>query len=103
MDPSLLDMLHHARDHDIRAVADRVDIDLDRVAQIFVDEHGAVAGDLARGDDIIVELGGPVDDLHRPSAEHVGGADHHRKTDCHGDRLSFGCRAGDAAMRLAQA
>jgi hypothetical protein len=38
------------------AVGDRVDVDLDRVAQILVDQHRAVAGDLDRGVDVIVEL-----------------------------------------------
>ena len=61
MDARFLDMLHHPGDDDVAAVADRVDVDLDRVAQILVDEHRAVAGDLDRGDDIIVELGRPVD------------------------------------------
>ena len=39
MDPGLLDMLEHASDDDIGAVADRIDIDLDRVAQILVDQN----------------------------------------------------------------
>ena len=61
MNARLLDMLQHARDMHVGAVGDRVDIDLDRVAQILVDQHRAVAGDLHRGDDIVFELGGTVD------------------------------------------
>ena len=39
MDPGFLDMLEDAGDRDLLAVADRVDVDLDRVAQIAVDQH----------------------------------------------------------------
>ena len=35
MDPRFLDMLEHARDHDVLAIGYRVDIDLDRFAQIL--------------------------------------------------------------------
>ena len=41
MDAGFLDMLEDARDRDVGAVADRVDVDLDRVAQIAVDQHRA--------------------------------------------------------------
>ena len=100
MDAGFLDMLHDAGDDDVGAVADRVDIDLDRVAQILVDQHRAVAGHLHRGVDIIVELGGPVDDLHRPAAEHVGGPGQHRIADPLGDRDRLVAAAGDAVQRL---
>ena len=39
MDSRLLDMLEHAADGDVAPVADRVDVDLDGVAQIAVDQH----------------------------------------------------------------
>ena len=45
MDAGFLDMLHDSRDIDGFAVADAVDIDLDRVVQIAVDQDGVVAGD----------------------------------------------------------
>jgi predicted NAD/FAD-binding protein len=43
MDAGLLDMLHHACHDDIVPVADRIHVDLDRIAQIAVDQHRAVA------------------------------------------------------------
>ena len=41
MHARLLDVLHDAADHDVRAVADRVDVDLDRVVQEAVEQHRA--------------------------------------------------------------
>ena len=40
MDARLLDMLEDPGNRDILAVADRVDVDLDRVAQVAVDQTG---------------------------------------------------------------
>ena len=59
MDPCFLDMLEDPRDRDVGAVADRVDIDLDRIAQIAVDQHRRLARHLHRGGDVVVELLGP--------------------------------------------
>ena len=81
MDAGLLDMLHDAGDIDLVAVGDGIDIDLDRVLQIAVDQHRARARDADGAADVAVEPGGVVDDLHRPAAEHVGRADHHRVAD----------------------
>ena len=41
MHARLLDVLHDAADHDLGAVADRVDVDLDRVVQEAVEQHRA--------------------------------------------------------------
>ena len=103
MDPGLLDMLEDAGDRDLLAVADRVDVDLDRVAQIAVDQHRRCARHLHRGGDIMVELLGPVDDLHRPPAEHVGRPQQHRIADPLGDRDRLVAAAGDAVGGLLQA
>ena len=81
MDPGLLDMLQDPRDRDVLAVADRIDIDLDRVAQIAVDQHRRGARHLDRGGDVMVELLGPVDHFHRPPAKHVARAQQHRIAD----------------------
>ena len=43
MDAGLLDVLHHACDVDGAAVGDAVDIDLDRVVEVAVDQHGVAA------------------------------------------------------------
>ena len=46
--PGLLDVLHHAADHDLaRGVADGVDVDLGRVLEEAVDEHRALGGQAA--------------------------------------------------------
>ena len=84
------------------AVAERVDVDLDRVGQIAVEqqrilaEHrvdlaGLVVGiarlDVGRhqarqhAEQIVVERGLVVDDRHRPAAEHVGGAHDQRQAE----------------------
>ena len=41
VDAGLLDVLHHGADVDGDAVAERVDVDLDRALEEAVDEHGA--------------------------------------------------------------
>ena len=46
--PGVLDVLHDAADHDARAVADRVDVALERVLQEPVDEHRAAPPTRAR-------------------------------------------------------
>src|SRR5690606_40522311 len=42
MDAGLLDVLHDAADDDLAAVADRVDVDLDREVEEAVEQHGAL-------------------------------------------------------------
>ncbi len=103
MDPRLLDMLEDAGDRDVLAVADRVDIDLDRVAQIAVDQNRRRARYLNRRGDIMIELLGPVDHLHRAAAKHVAWAQQHRIADPlrHRDRLV--AAAGEAVGGLLEA
>ena len=43
VDPGLLDVLHDAADPDVLAVAERVDVDLDRVLQEAIEEDLAPA------------------------------------------------------------
>ncbi|KIU01300.1 hypothetical protein QU39_00050, partial [Staphylococcus aureus] len=64
MDARFLDMLEHAGDHHVGAVGDRIHVHFDCVTEILVDQHGAVARDLHRGLDVVVELLGRVHDLH---------------------------------------
>ena len=86
MDAGFLDMLQHAGNDDLPAVADRIDIDLDRVAQILVDQNRRLGRNLDLVGDIVVELLGAVDDFHRPPAEHVARPRQHRIADPRGDR-----------------
>ena len=102
MNTGLLDVLHDAGDLDLMAVGDGVDIDLDGVLQIAVDQDRAGARHDHRAADIAVEPGMVVDDLHRPAAQHIGRADHHRVADALGDRLGLLGGIGGAVIRLAQ-
>ena len=76
VDAGLLDVLHHGGDVDVLAVAERVDVDLDRVLDEPVDEHGARDGGHRLAQLLVV-----VTDAHRAAAEHVRGADEHRIAD----------------------
>ncbi len=73
MDARFLDMLEHARHDDLVAVADRVHVHLDRVAQILVDQHRRVARHLHRRLDIILQLLGPSTiSMARPPSTKLG-------------------------------
>ncbi len=102
MHAGFLDMFHDAGHKHISAVGKSIDIHFDCIAQIAVDQHRAVARDDHRFRDIAVELGLIMDDFHRPSAQHVGGADDDRKADFPGNRLCLFRTAGDAVARLGQ-
>ena len=77
------------------AVAQRVDVDLDRVFEEAVDERGplgrqaALAPERAGVRELAhraAQVGVVVDDLHRAAAEHVRRADEHRVADRVRDR-----------------
>ena len=87
----LLDVLHDPADEDLaRRVADGVDVDLGGVLEEAVDEHRALGrqatflaqaaepGERGHGGAEAVVV---VDDLHGPTAEHVGGPHQHRVAD----------------------
>src|SRR3546814_8476233 len=61
-----------AGDEDVRAVGHRVDVDLDGLAQVAVDQHRVLAGDLHRRGDVALQPLRVVDDLHGAAAQHVG-------------------------------
>ena len=69
-------MLHHGADEDLLAVAERVDVDLDRVLDEAVDEHRP-ADRRHRG----AQVGFVVADAHRTAAEDVRGSHEHRVAD----------------------
>ncbi len=79
VDPGLLDVLHDAADPDVLAVADRVDVDLDRVLQEAVEEDLAAAAVHPR--QVVAQAVEVVDDLHRPPAEHVARPHEQRPAD----------------------
>ena len=74
VDPSLLDVLHHAADDDALAIGHAVDVDLDRVLQELVDQDVWVPASRAASTarwTYAVELVARVRDHHRAPAEHV--------------------------------
>ena len=75
MDAGRLDVLEHRGDPGVLAVAERVDVELERAFEIAVDE--------ARPLD--AELVGRVRDVHAAAADHVVRADEHRVADPVGD------------------
>ncbi|SHV99803.1 Uncharacterised protein [Mycobacteroides abscessus subsp. abscessus] len=89
VDTSLLDVLHDAAEIDLGAVAQRVDIDLDRVLQEPVHQHRMLGRQLGGPGDVAVQSFLVVDDLHAASAQHVGRAHQHRITDVGGDLLGL--------------
>src|SRR3954465_9436749 len=87
VDPGLLDVLHDPADPDVLAVAQRVDVDLDRVLHEAVEEDLAVvAGGAAQ---VVARAVDVVHDLHRAAAEDVRRAHEQRPADLGrgGDRL----------------
>ena len=63
------------------AVADGVDVDLDRVVQEPVEQHRRIVRHLHRLAHVALEVALLVHDLHRAAAEHVRRAHHHRIAD----------------------
>ncbi|CAI8317830.1 MAG: Uncharacterised protein [Rhodospirillaceae bacterium] len=103
MDPRFLDVLHDPRDVDRIAVADGVDIDLDGVAQVAVDQHRVVAGNLDGLGHVAAQADCVVDDLHAPATQHVRRTQQDRITDGLSHRLNVFRRAAEAVGRLLQA
>ena len=93
VDAGLLDVFHDAADVGVLAVADAVHVDFDRVRQIPVEQHRRIIRDLDRLAHVALEVGLLVHDFHRPAAQHIARAHHHRVT----DRLGVLDRLGGAA------
>src|SRR4051812_19728843 len=103
MDSGFLDVLHDPSNVDGVAVANAVDVDLDRIVQITVDQHRILAGDAHCLTHVPMQAGAVVNDLHRPPAQHVTGPDHDGEADAVGDFLRLARGPGDAVFRLQQA
>ena len=97
MDAGLLDVLHDGGDVGVLAVAERVDVDLDRVLEEAVDEDRAAQIFVERVDD----LSPPVADAHRAAAEDVRGPHEHRVADPVRDLGRLAPRLGDPPLRAA--
>ena len=100
MHPGLLDVLHDPGDLAALAVAERVDVDLDRVLEEPVEQQRVLLVGLHMALEVLAETLGRVADLHRPAAEHVGGADQEREADVLGDHRRLLGRVGGAVGRV---
>ena len=85
VDPGLLDVLHDPAEVHVRAVVDRVDVDLDRVVEEAVDEDRVLRRGDRRPGDVLAEGRVVVDDLHAAATEDVGGPHEDRVADLAGD------------------
>ena len=103
MDASFLDMLQHTGDIDRIVIGDGIDIDFDRIAQIAIDQHRAVAGHNHCLADVGIELALRFDDFHRPAAEHIARAHQHRVANAGGDGDGFIAAARDTVFGLLEA
>src|SRR5699024_5469068 len=99
VDTGLLNVLHHAAEVDVLAIAESVDIDLDGGIQEAVDQDRVLVSDLRGARDVVTQAGLVVDDLHATAAEDVGRADQHRVTDVCGDLTGFLEAGGGAESR----
>ena len=102
MDPRLLDVLHDAADQHLVAVADRIDIDLDRIVEEPIEQHRAVVRDLHGIGHVGAQVVLVKDDLHGTTAEHIGRSDHQRETDLAGERERLRLGAGGGVGGLSQ-
>ena len=103
MHTRLLDVLHDGADHHVLAVADAIDIDLDRVVEKAVEQHRRFVADPYRLAHVALQVLVAVHDLHRPAAQHVARAHHQRVADLLGQHQGRLFGAGGAVGRLLQA
>ncbi len=104
VDPGALDVLHDAGDHRPLAVAERVDVQLDRALHEVVHQDRGTSLELGVHDaQVGVELLVGADDQHGAPAQHVAGPDHHGVADLVRQPLRVLGPCGDAARRLVDA
>src|SRR5690242_20369431 len=73
-----LDVLQHSADHGGLAVADAVDVELDRVLEEFVDQDRFARHHVERLTNDRFEFIFAVNDKHPAATEHEGGTQQHR-------------------------
>ena len=124
VDARFLDMLHDPRDEHGPAVAQGIDVDLDRIGEIAVEQQrvlaqhrvdlsGLVVGiarlDVGRhqarqhAEQIIVERARIVNDRHRAAAQHVGWPHDQRQAEIGRDEPRLFDGIGDAVLGLLEA
>ncbi len=78
MHARLLNVLHNAANQHHFAVADSVNVHLYRVVKEAVQQYRRVVRDADRRHKVATQVSLVIDNLHRPAAQHVGGAHHQR-------------------------
>ena len=103
MDAGAFYVFHHAGDQHALAVADGVYFAL-LALHIAVDQDGLVGGHFGGGGEVADQLGGVLDDFHRPAAEDVAGADDSGVADGlrHLQRFADGGDGGAGGLRDAE-
>ena len=97
---SLLDVLQNAADVDLFAVAQGVDVGLDRTLQEAVQIHRVVGADARSLGHVIAQMLGIVGDHHAAAAQHVARTHQQRVADVRGHRLGLLKRGGLARRRV---
>ena len=100
MNAGLLDMLQNAADVDLFAVAQGVDVGLDRTLQEAVKVHRVVGADARSLGHVITQMLGIVSDHHAAAAQHVARTHQQRVADVRGHGLGLLKRGGLARRRV---
>ena len=100
VDAGLLDMLQNAADVDLFAVAQGVDIGLNRTFQEAVQIHRVVGADARSLGHVIAQMLGIVGDHHAAAAQHVARTNQQRIADVRGHGLGFLKRGSLARRRI---
>jgi len=100
VDACQLDVLHDRRHEGVGAVGDGVGFRLDGVFEELVDEDRPFRRDLDGAGHVVPEHLFIVDNLHRATAQDVGGSDHQRIADLLRDLQGLFRTARHAGLRL---
>ena len=77
MDTGFLNVLHNRADHSYLAVRDAIDINLNRIFQKTINEHGAIWCHFNRASHVAPEIALIINELHRATAQHETGPHQH--------------------------
>ena len=100
MNTGLLDMLQNAADVDLFAIAQGVDIGLDRALQEAIEVHRVVGANARSLGHVIAQMLGIVGDHHAAAAQHVARTHQQRVADVCGNGLGLLKRGGLARRRI---
>ena len=74
MNAGLLDVFHDSADEHVATIADRIDVDFDRIIQESIEQHRTLVRDLHRIGHVGAQIVFVEDDFHGASTKHVGWA-----------------------------